>query len=162
MGRHAGWGCAVLVLCVSPALIGGQDPSPAATPASPSPQATSTLDGTWKGTTSQEKPISLGIKSDALTEFRIGWTIEFEKVCRPADTNVPQKSRQGTHVLRFQAPEALRAGVLKTQVGVESDLDLILSGTFTPEGASGQIEISTIPSSPCKGATKATWKAKRD
>ncbi len=151
---------AVLLACTA-AWAGSQEPTPAASP-SPSIQPVAAFDGAWKGTTSQEKPISLGIKADALAEFRLGWSIEFEKLCRAPDTNLPQKTRQGTHVLRFQVPETLSAGSFKTQVGVESDLDLTLSGTFSADGAVGQIEITTVPSSPCKGAAKATWKAKRD
>ena len=64
--------------------------------------------------------------------------------------------------MRYQYPEPVRAGRLKTRLGVGSDLDLSLSGTFASDGtASGDLDLATVGGTRCSGKTRATWKATR-
>ena len=78
------------------------------------------------------------------------------------DGRLPQRAREGLQVMRYQYPEPVRSGRLKTRLGVGPDLDLALSGTFGPDGtASGDIDLATNGGTRCSGKTKATWKATR-
>jgi hypothetical protein len=138
-----------------------ESPVPSASPAAA--ESAASLDGRWKGTTSQGKPIELDVKDAGLVDVKMGWRIEFEKVCRAPDSNIPQQSREGVHRMHYQAPESLKNGTLTTQVGVEADLDLVLTAAFAADGtATGQIDLKTSDSSPCKGSTKASWKGRRE
>ena len=118
--------------------------------------------GTWKGRTSQGRDIEIEVDTNNVKVLRVGWQIAFESECL-ADGRLPQRSREGRHVMRYQYPEPVRAGRLKTRIGVGSDLDLALSGTFGPDGtASGDIDLATNGGTRCQGKVKATWRATRE
>jgi hypothetical protein len=64
--------------------------------------------------------------------------------------------------MRYQYPETLRGGRLKTRIGIGRDLDVALSGVFAADGTvAGDLELTTVDTSPCSGEAKATWKATR-
>ncbi|MBI3932082.1 MAG: hypothetical protein HY317_01580 [Acidobacteria bacterium] len=118
--------------------------------------------GTWKGTTSQDRPIELRLREGSLSFLKVGWRLTFDKPCPPPGSRIPAASRSDTHVMRFQAPVPLEDGALRTRVGIGRDLDLVLEGTFDADGAaSGEILLETIESSPCRGRTTLKWKAHR-
>jgi hypothetical protein len=128
-------------------------------PAPPPPEFDAT--GTWKGQTSQGRDIEIEVDTNNVKVLRLSWQIAFENECLGGG-RLPQRSREGIQVMRYQYPEPVRAGRLKTRLGVGPDLDLALSGTFAPDGtASGEIDLATNGGTRCSGKTKATWKATR-
>ena len=144
-----------------PALIASDSAllGPPAPPPQPAPEIDAT--GTWKGSTSQGRDIEIEIDTNNVKVLRLGWQIAFENECLGGG-RLPQRSREGIQVMRYQYPEPLRAGRLKTRLGVGPDLDLALSGTFGPDGtASGDIDLATNGDTRCSGKIRATWKATR-
>lgn len=134
-------------------LIGPPAPAP-----QPAPEVDAT--GTWKGSTSQGHDIEIEVDTNNVKVLRVGWEIAFENECVAPDGRLPQRAREGIQVMRYQYPEPVRAGRLKTRMGVGSDLDLALSGTFGPDGtASGDLDLATVGGTRCSGKIKATWKA---
>ena len=146
-------------------------PSPVTTAASavafvgpPAPEPPPDLDatGTWKGRTSQGRDIEIEVDTNNVKVLRVSWQIAFDNECVAPDGRLPQRGREGIQVMRYQYPEPVRAGRLKTRMGVGSDLDLALNGTFGPDGtASGDLDLATIGGTRCSGKVKATWKATR-
>ena len=134
--------------------------SPTGPPVPPPPEIDAT--GTWEGHTSQGLDIEIEVDTNNVKVLRLGWRIAFDRECLAPDGRLPQRSREGLHVMRYQYPEPVRAGRLKTRLGVGPDLDLALSGTFDPDGtASGEIDLATNGGTRCSGKAKATWKATR-
>ena len=132
---------------------------PPAPPPAPPPDIDAT--GTWKGTTSQGRDIEIEIDTNNLKVLRVGWQIAFENECLGGG-RLPQRTREGLQVMRYQYPELVRAGRMKTRLGVGPDLDLTLSGSFTPDGtASGDLDLATNGDTHCSGKVKATWRATR-
>jgi hypothetical protein len=128
-------------------------------PAPPAPEVDAS--GTWKGSTSQGHEIEIEIGTNNVKVLRVGWRIAFENECLGGE-RLPQRSREGLQVARYQYAEPVRAGRLKTRLGVGPDLDLALSGTFGPDGtASGEIDLATNGGTRCSGKLRATWKATR-
>jgi hypothetical protein len=120
------------------------------------------LSGTWKGTTSQGREIEFHVEGNTLKILRVAWQIGFEKACIPPDERLPMQTRQGVQVMRYQSPEAMTAGHLKTRLGIGSDLDLAVTGTLAPDGsANGDFDLATVGDTRCSGKVKATWKASR-
>ena len=159
-------------------IAGAQSPDPSPPGPSPSPSATASPsaivgppsppavplkpDGTWKGTTSQGKEIELAVEENDLKSLRVGWQIDFESACVPPEGGPAERSREGSHFMRYQYPETVREGRLKTRIGIGRDLDVAVTGVFAADGtASGDIELLTVAASPCTGKAKATWKASR-
>lgn len=119
-------------------------------------------DGTWKGSTSQGHDIEIEVDANNVKMLRVGWEIAFDTECLAPDNRLPQRGREGMHVMRYQYPEPVRAGRIKTRLGVGADLDLSLSGTFTSDGtASGNLDLATVDGTRCSGEIRATWKATR-
>lgn len=138
-------------------------PSPAASPAA-APAAPAEVDasGTWTGTTSQGRDVEIEVEANDVKLLRLGWQIAFDQQCPAPDTRLPQAAREGVQVMRYQYPESVHAGRLKTRLGLGSDLDLLFSGTFAADGtATGELELATVGGSRCSGKMKATWKASR-
>ena len=132
---------------------------PPAPPPEPAPDVDAT--GTWKGSTSQGRDIEIEIDTNNLKVLRVGWQIAFENECLGGG-RLPQRSREGLQVMRYQYAEPVRAGRLKTRLGVGPDLGLALSGTFATDGtASGDLDLATNGYTRCSGRMKATWKATR-
>jgi hypothetical protein len=128
----------------------------------PPPAADVDVTGVWKGVTSQGREIEIQVDTNNVKVLRVGWQIAFENECVAPDGRLPQRDRQGIQVMRYQFPEPVRAGRLKTRMGVGSDLDLVVSGTFGPDGAaSGDLDLATVNGTRCLGKLKASWKAKR-
>ena len=124
--------------------------------------AASPMQGTWTGTTSQEKKIEIFVKDSALDLIKLDWAITFDAPCAPPGEHRTRSTREGKHLARFPYREPVKDLAFKTKFGIGRDLDATLSGAFGTDGsASGDLEIQTIESSPCKGTVKATWKARR-
>ena len=135
--------------------------SPAPTPAPP-PEPAADASGTWKGTTSQGKELEIEIEANEVKWIRVGWQIAFDGDCVPPEGGPAERRREGTHLMRYQYPETVKAGRLKTRFGIGRDLDLLFTGTFLANAsASGDVDLGTIESSPCAGKLKATWTANR-
>jgi hypothetical protein len=118
------------------------------------------LSGTWKGTTSQGREIEFQVEGNNLKLLRVAWQIGFEKACVAPDERLPMQTRQGVQVMRYQSPEPMAAGRIKTRLGIGSDLDLAVSGTLAPDGsATGDFDLGTVGVTHCSGKVKATWKA---
>jgi hypothetical protein len=139
----------------SAAFVGPPPPAP-----QPPPEVDAT--GTWKGSTSQGRDIEIEVDTNNVKVLRVSWEIAFDSECVAPDGRLPQRAREGIQVMRYQYPEPVRAGRLKTRMGVGSDLDLLLSGTFGADGtASGDLDLATVGGTRCSGKIKATWKATR-
>lgn len=120
------------------------------------------LNGTWKGTTSQGREIEFHVEGNSLKLLRVAWQIGFEKACVAPDERLPMQTRQGVQLMRYQSPEPMTAGHLKTRLGIGSDLDLAVTGTLAPDGsANGDFDLATVGDTRCSGKVKATWKASR-
>jgi hypothetical protein len=146
----------------SPTPSAAASPGAPSSPAAPAPVAPLDPDGTWKGTTSQGKEIELVVEEKDLKSLRVGWQIGFDKACIPPEGGPAELSREGSHFMRYQYPETVREGRLKTRIGIGRDLDVAVTGVFAADGtASGEIELLTVEASPCAGKAKATWKASR-
>ena len=148
----------------SPVLSSSLDP--AAVPGPPAPQSQPAADvdasGTWKGLTSQGREIEIEVETNNVKVLRVGWQIAFDNECVAPDGRLPHRTREGIQVMRYPYPEPVRAGRIKTRIGVGSDLDLALSGTFGPDGtASGDVDLATVGTTRCSGKLKGTWKATR-
>jgi hypothetical protein len=138
-------------------------PSPVASPsATPAPPVEVDASGTWRGRTSQDREVEIDVEDNDVKVLRLGWQIAFDRECPAPDTRLPQQTREGIQLMRYQYPESIRAGRLKTKLGMGSDLDLVFSGTFAADGtATGELELSTQPGARCSGKVNATWKATR-
>lgn len=144
---------------VTPSPVPSAAPSPAATPAPP-PEVDAS--GTWTGSTSQGREVEIDVEGNEVKLLRLGWQIEFERECPAPDTRLPQREREGVHVMRYQYPESVRAGRLRTRLGLGSDLDLLVTGVFAADGtASGEMQLATVEGARCAGKVDATWKATR-
>ena len=136
----------------------------APSPAGATPQMGPEVDltGTWKGTTSQGREIEFQVEGNNLKLLRVAWQIGFEKACIAPDERLPMQTRQGVQVMRYQSPEPMTSGRIKTRLGIGSDLDLSVSGTLAPDGsATGDFDLGTVSGTRCSGKVKATWKASR-
>ena len=151
----------------SPAPSPGAPPSPAVSPqptpspaASPAPEVDAS--GTWKGTTSQGRDIEIVVEENDVKSVRLSWQIAFDRDCLPPDGGPPQRERQGVHFMRYQYPETVKGGALKTRIGIGGDLDAVVKGTFGADGnATGEVALSTIEDARCSGKLTATWTARR-
>src|SRR5262245_59578756 len=76
------------------------------------------LSGTWKGTTSQGREIEFHVEGNSLKLLRVAWQIGFEKACVAPDERLPMQTRQGVQLMRYQSPEPMTAGHLKTRLGI--------------------------------------------
>jgi hypothetical protein len=120
------------------------------------------VSGVFKGTTSQGREIEIVVEANTVKSLRVGWQIAFERDCLAPDTRLPQRTREGVQVMRYQYPELVRDGRLKTRLGVGSDLDLLVTGGFERDGsATGDIDLSSVDGARCSGKVKASWKAAR-
>jgi hypothetical protein len=120
------------------------------------------VSGVWKGVTSQGREIEIQVEDNNLKVLRVAWQIGFDKACVPPDERLPMQTRQGVQVMRYQSVEPMRAGRIKTRLGIGSDLDLAVTGTLAPDGsASGDFDLATVGDTRCSGKVKATWKANR-
>ncbi len=148
----------------SPVQASSLDPAALIGPPAPQPEPAAEVDasGTWKGVTSQGREIEVEVETNNVKVLRVGWQIAFDNECVAPDGRLPQRTREGIQVMRYPYPEPVRAGRLKTRLGVGSDLDLALSGTFSADGtASGDVDLATVGTTRCSGKLKATWKATR-
>ncbi|HET8648166.1 MAG TPA: hypothetical protein VFO85_21900 [Vicinamibacteria bacterium] len=139
-------------------------PAPAAPSSAPSasPEPEVDASGNWKGTTSQGREVEIEVEANEVKLLRVGWQISFDRECPAPETRLPQRTREGMQVMRYQYPETVRAGRLKTRLGVGADLDLSVTGGFAADGtASGEIELATVAGTRCSGRMKGTWTAKR-
>jgi hypothetical protein len=128
----------------------------------PEPDAPLEVSGVFKGTTSQGRVFEIEVEQNTVKSLRLGWHIDFERDCLAPDTRLPQRSREGVQVMRYQYPELVRDARLKTRLGVGSDLDLLVTGAFEPAGtASGDIDLASVTGASCSGKLKASWKAAR-
>lgn len=145
-----------------PVQASASDPAPVVGPPAPRPEPPAEVDasGTWKGLTSQGREVEIEVETNNVKLLRVGWQIAFDAECVAPDGRLPQRTREGIQVMRYPYPEPVRAGRLKTRLGVGSDLDLVLSGTFGADGtANGDIDLATVGATRCSGKLKATWKA---
>lgn len=122
----------------------------------------SPIEGTWEGTTSQSRKITIHVKDHALSRIRLEWEMTFDTPCPPPGSNRPQATRQGTAVMRFPFREPVKDAAFHTKVGIGRDLDASVDGTFADDGsAEGEIQLRSTEGSACKGSQKLTWTAKR-
>jgi hypothetical protein len=137
-------------------------PSPSAAPERPAPPVEVDASGTWRGQTSQGRAVEIAVEGNEVKVLRIAWQIAFDRECPAPDTRLPQQTREGNQLMRYQYPEIVRAGRLKTRLGVGSDLDLVFTGAFAADGtATGDIELATLAGARCSGKVSATWRATR-
>ena len=128
----------------------------------PEPPPPIEVSGVWRGTTSQGRAIEIEVDGNNVKSLRLGWQIDFERDCLAPDTRLPQRTREGVQVMRYQYPEVVRDARLKTRLGVGSDLDLLVTGSFERGGtASGDIDLASVAGASCSGKVKASWKAAR-
>jgi hypothetical protein len=128
----------------------------------PEPVAPLEVSGVFKGTTSQGRVFEIEVERNTVKSLRLGWQIDFERDCVAPDTRLPQRTREGVQVMRYQYPELVRDARLKTRLGVGSDLDLVVTGAFERGGAaSGDIDLASVQGASCSGKVKASWKAAR-
>lgn len=138
-------------------------PSPTASPsATPAPPVEVDASGAWRGRTSQGREVEIDVEANDVKVLRLGWHIAFDRECPAPNTQLPQQTREGIQLMRYQYAESIRAGRLKTRLGIGSDLDLVFSGTFAADGtATGNLELATLAGARCSGKVSATWKATR-
>jgi hypothetical protein len=121
--------------------------TPTNTPVTPTntptntPTQTAGYNGSWSGTTSQDRGISFTVANNAITYFSIGFRIP------------------GCTITVFNYSTTPITGNTFTVIGSGGGTNYVVVGTFTsPTAASGTLQV-TQNSQFCNGSTSATWAA---
>lgn len=112
------------------------------------------VNGVWKGSTSQNKPISFVITGNGVSSMTIGYAIQ-------GDACVSE----GSAAIRLDAPQAINNNQMAIEVrgAPPTALDYTVTGAFnSATTAAGNIRINfdnTAANPPCSGSASVTWQA---
>jgi hypothetical protein len=133
-------------------LLGSEVHGPAAPPSAPPPSGQLGIDGTWNGTTSQGKKITLAVSQNGLASF----SIEFSDLgC----------GFEGTLGLSFEPPTPIKGNIFShtSPGGGPISTSYTFSGAFRSNtAADGQLELTqstSVPYVPCQKSATITWTA---
>ena len=118
--------------------------------ANPGSAAVTRYDGTWKGTTSQDKPVSFKILNRFVAHAEVGYELEGDGCNSTGD-------------FKFSAMTPTRMGAF-TLTNTTETAKLTISGKFTADDASeGEYTVEVVGDAPagCNTSVKGTWTASK-
>jgi hypothetical protein len=120
--------------------------------------AQGSLDGTWKGKTSQGRDITINVKNGAISSLNFGLRLKLTSPCAKPGSPVATDYRGGEATSSYAKPVPVINGTFTLMSGV-SDVDAKISGKFAGSTLTGNIEMKASPGSGCSGKDVATWSA---
>jgi hypothetical protein len=120
----------------------------------------SSLDGVWKGQTSQNRDITVKVKDGAIMSLKIGLHLKLSSPCARPGSPVAVDYRGGEAEASYSKPIPIVNGTFTVSSGV-SDVDAKITGKLSGDTFKGMIEMAASPGSGCSGKATITWTATR-
>jgi len=124
-------------------------------------RASSALDGIWQGKTSQDGEIAITVKGGGIVSIHVGFSLKLDSACTMPGSPMARERLGGTADSTYGIPVRITNQAFSAATG-PPDVEMRISGKFSGDGASGQIDIQASPSSGCSGKDKVTWKVGRE